>query len=61
MSINIVGASGYGNMGDEIYPLLFKKYLPEYTLVIKNSDAPRCLTDDCQFLVLGGGGLLRRL
>lgn len=58
MKIAFVGASGYGNVGDDTYPLVFARQLPEHELVIYNSDLPVALPDDLAVLVLGGGGIL---
>ncbi|HBJ87438.1 MAG TPA: hypothetical protein DDZ88_26995 [Verrucomicrobiales bacterium] len=58
MKIAFVGASGYGNVGDDTYPLVFAQQLPEHELVIYNSDLPAALPDDLALLVLGGGGIL---
>ncbi len=58
MKIAFVGASGYGNIGDDTYPLVFRQQLPEHELVIYNSDLPSTLPDDLGMLVLGGGGIL---
>lgn len=58
MKIAFVGASGYGNVGDDTYPLVFARQLPGHELVIYNSDLPAALPDDLALLVLGGGGIL---
>ncbi len=58
MKIAFVGASGYGNVGDDTYPLVFARQLPENELVIYNSDLPAAFPDDLALLVLGGGGIL---
>lgn len=58
MKIAFVGASGYGNVGDDTYPLVFAQQLPEHELLFYNSDLPRSLPDDLGLLVLGGGGIL---
>ena len=58
MKIAFVGASGYGNVGDDTYPLVFAQQLPEHELVIYNSDLPAALPEDLTLLVLGGGGIL---
>jgi hypothetical protein len=58
MKIAFVGASGYGNAGDDTYPLVFAHELPEHELVIYNSDLPAALPEDLDLLVLGGGGIL---
>lgn len=58
MKIAIVGASGYGNMGDDTYPLVFREYFPDHELLFFNSDLPTSLPDDLAMLVMGGGGLI---
>lgn len=58
MKIAFVGASGYGNVGDDTYPLVFARQLPGHELVIHNSDLPAALPEDLALLVLGGGGIL---
>jgi|GEM_PF-1400913 len=58
MKIGFVGASGYGNTGDDTYPLVFAQELPEHEMVIYNSDLPAALPEDLDLLVLGGGGIL---
>lgn len=58
MKIAFVGASGYGNVGDDTYPLVFAERLAGHELVIYNSDLPKSLPDDLDLLVLGGGGIV---
>lgn len=58
MKIAFVGASGYGNMGDDMYPLVFREHFPGHELLFFNSDLPESLPDDLELLVLGGGGLI---
>jgi hypothetical protein len=58
MKIAFVGASGYGNVGDDTYPLVFAQRLQGHELVIYNSDLPKSLPDDLDLLVLGGGGIV---
>jgi hypothetical protein len=58
MKIAWVGASGYGNVGDDTYPLVFAQQWPEHEWVIYNSDLPAALPEDLTLLVLGGGGIL---
>ncbi|MEZ5384449.1 MAG: polysaccharide pyruvyl transferase family protein [Prosthecobacter sp.] len=58
MKIAFVGASGYGNVGDDTYPLVFAERLSAHELVIYNSDLPKSLPDDLDLLVLGGGGIV---
>ncbi|MFN0079498.1 MAG: polysaccharide pyruvyl transferase family protein [Prosthecobacter sp.] len=61
MKIACVGASGYGNVGDDTYPLVFAQQLPEHELVFYNSDLPDRLPDDLGLLVIGGGGVLHNV
>ena len=57
--ILIVGASGYGNLGDDGYKYLFDKYLSKEFEVYFNSPYPDLkLVDECDYLVVGGGGLI---
>lgn len=58
MKIAFVGASGYGNVGDDTYPLVFAQQLPKHELVIYNSDLPKSLPEDLDMLVMGGGGIV---
>ncbi|HSJ03433.1 MAG: polysaccharide pyruvyl transferase family protein [Verrucomicrobium sp.] len=58
MKIAFVGASGYGNVGDDTYPLVFRAQLPEADLISYNSTLPADLPEDLDLLVLGGGGIL---
>ena len=61
MKIAFVGASGYGNVGDDTYPLVFAQQLPEHELVFFNSDLPASQPDDLGLLVIGGGGVLHNV
>jgi Polysaccharide pyruvyl transferase len=61
MKIAFVGASGYGNVGDDTYPLVFKQQLTGCELVFYNSDLPPSLPDDIDMLVIGGGGVLHNV
>ena len=58
MKIAFVGASGYGNVGDDTYPLVFQKYFRKHELLFLNSDLPETLPEDISFFVFGGGGIL---
>jgi hypothetical protein len=58
MKIAFVGASGYGNVGDNTYPFVFSKHLPEHELLFFNSDLPKEMPADLDLLVFGGGGIL---
>jgi polysaccharide pyruvyl transferase WcaK-like protein len=61
MKIAFVGASGYGNVGDDTYPLVFAQQLPEHELVFYNSDLPASLPNDLGMIVIGGGGVLHNV
>lgn len=54
----VVGCSGYGNMGDDLYPLVIKKHFKEVEFVFKNSDNPRKVHPDCKLLIIGPGGII---
>lgn len=58
MKIAFVGASGYGNVGDNTYPVVFSQYLPQHELIFFNSDLPPRMPSGLGLLVLGGGGIL---
>ncbi|MCA9163528.1 MAG: polysaccharide pyruvyl transferase family protein [Planctomycetales bacterium] len=58
MKLAFVGSSGYGNVGDDTYPLVFRERLPEHELIFYNSDLPDALPDDLEGIFLGGGGLI---
>ena len=61
MKIAFVGASGYGNAGDDTYPIVFATHLQGHELLFHNSDLPANLPDDIAVLVIGGGGLLHNV
>ncbi len=58
MKIAVVGASGYGNVGDNTYPVVLSRHLPEHELIFFNSDIPPRMPFGLGLVVLGGGGLL---
>lgn len=58
MKIAFVGASGYGNVGDNTYPLIYARHLSEHEVLTYNSDLPEEMPADLDLLVMGGGGLL---
>ncbi|RBP39700.1 polysaccharide pyruvyl transferase [Roseimicrobium gellanilyticum] len=58
MKIAFVGASGYGNVGDNTYPLIYSRHLSEHELLIYNSDLPEEMPADLDLVVMGGGGIL---
>lgn len=58
MKLAFVGASGYGNIGDDTYPLVLRERLAEHELIFHNSDLPASLPEDLEAIVIGGGGLI---
>lgn len=61
MKIAFVGASGYGNVGDDTYPLVFAQRLAGHEVLFYNSDLPDHLPSDLGLLVIGGGGVLHNV
>ncbi|MDB6003028.1 MAG: hypothetical protein JWR15_15 [Prosthecobacter sp.] len=61
MKIAFVGASGYGNVGDDTYPLVFAQQLWEHEVLSYNSDLPDSLPEDLGMVVIGGGGVLHNV
>lgn len=57
-TVAVVGASGYGNIGDDLYPLVLRRHLPGCPFVFLNSDPPRRLPEGCKLLVIGPGGVI---
>jgi hypothetical protein len=58
LKLAFVGASGYGNIGDNTYPLVLREHLAEHELIFHNSDLPAELPSDLDAVILGGGGLI---
>lgn len=58
MKIAFVGASGYGNVGDDTYPLVFREHLPDHELIFFNSDLPEKIPEGIGLLIIGGGGVV---
>jgi hypothetical protein len=58
VKLAFIGASGYGNIGDDTYPLVLREHLPGHELIFHNSDLPAELPGDLDAVVLGGGGLI---
>lgn len=58
MKLAFIGASGYGNTGDDTYPLVLREQLAEHELIFHNSDLPAELPSDLDAVILGGGGLV---
>ena len=61
MKIAIIGASGYGNVGDDTYPILLKKYLSKFhELTFYNSDAAarKEALPRFDYMIFGGGGII---
>lgn len=61
MRIAFVGAAGYGNVGDDSYPLVFRDHFPEHELLFFNSDLPAQWPEGISMLVMGGGGILHNV
>lgn len=54
-----VGASGYGNVGDDIYPQLWRAYFPDVVWSFVNSDAAnKAIPSSADLVLFGGGGLI---
>ncbi len=58
MKIAIVGASGYGNVGDDAYRELLQHYLTHHECRFFNSDLPARFPADFDAIIFGGGGLI---
>ncbi len=61
MNLAFIGASGYGNVGDDTYPLIFRQYLSEeHMLTFYNSDAAasRQQLPEYDYVIFGGGGII---
>lgn len=59
MKVAFIGASGYGNVGDDTYPLLWRRYFPQLEAQFYNSDLPDGgLDEDTALVVFAGGGLM---
>lgn len=57
--ILFIGASGYGNLGDDCYKHLFAKYLNDQYDIAFDSPYPNLeMVDNCDHLIIGGGGLI---
>ncbi len=53
------GASGYGNMGDDAYKIIYEKYLSEnYELYFDSPFPDIRLIKDMDAVIIGGGGLI---
>jgi hypothetical protein len=57
MIVAFVGASGYGNVGDDTYPYLLKRHLAGHELRFFNSDLPKTMPP-VDMVVVGGGGVV---
>lgn len=57
-NIMIVGASGYGNVGDDAYKYLLAKHLNEYELWFDSPYPDTSYADKMDMLIVGGGGLI---
>lgn len=57
MKVALIGASGYGNIGDDTYPLLWRRFFPSVDWHVFNSDLPAEIPD-ADLVLFGGGGLI---
>ena len=58
MKILVAGASGYGNLGDDAYRRVFAAQLSEHELMFDSPYPDGRAVDWCDYLVIGGGGLI---
>jgi len=53
------GASGYANLGDDAYKVIFEKYLSDkYELIFTHPYPDESLIAHVDYIVIGGGGLI---
>lgn len=55
--VALIGAWGYGNIGDDTYPKRWREMLPDVDFELFNSDIPENLPDADLYL-FGGGGII---
>lgn len=62
IKILFTGASGYGNLGDDMYKIVFseqlKKLLPEARCIFDSPYPDTRMIQSCDLVVIGGGGLI---
>ena len=58
MKFACIGASGYGNVGDDGYRLVFAQQLPGHELLFDCPYPDPRVVDWCDALIIGGGGLI---
>ena len=58
MKILFVGASGYGNLGDDAYKEIFSNRLKKHKIIFDSPYPDLQLVNWCDVLVVGGGGLI---
>jgi FkbM family methyltransferase len=59
LKILFAGATGYGNIGDDSYKTIFQRYLSgKYDLYFDSPFPDLSLVDLCDYVVIGGGGLI---
>jgi len=58
MKILFAGASGYGNLGDDAYKILYSKYLNGHDLMFDSPFPDMRAVDWSDIVVIGGGGLV---
>lgn len=55
--VALIGAWGYGNVGDDAYPRVWRRYFPGVEFSLYNSDLP-CKAPEADLYLFGGGGIL---
>lgn len=55
--VALIGAWGYGNVGDDAYPLVWRRYFPDVEFILLNSDIPTSIPSADLYL-FGGGGIV---
>jgi polysaccharide pyruvyl transferase WcaK-like protein len=55
--VALIGAWGYGNVGDDAYPTVWRRYLPDVEFEIYNSDWPTN-PPEADLYLFGGGGII---
>lgn len=55
--VALIGAWGYGNVGDDAYPIVWRHYLPDVEFILYNSDKPAA-PPEADLYLFGGGGII---
>jgi len=58
MNLACLGASGYGNVGDDGYRAVFAEQLPDHHLLFDSPYPDPRVIDWCDAVIVGGGGLI---